>query len=547
MAKKLSKKDSPYYKWVVLSNTTLAVLMAGIDTSIVMISLPYVLGSILRHTPGGTSLPNTAAYQSATATSFIYLLWVMMGYMLIVATLLLFFGRLADMYGRVKIYNAGFLVFTIGSLLSGLSAIIIPNSVITEGIQLVIFRLIQGIGAAMMWANSAALLTDAFPPNQRGLALGTNMISSVGGSILGLILGGVITASYSWRWIFFINVPIGIFATAWAYLQLHEIAHIQPNQKLDYIGALLFTSSIGSLLLGATFYMLGTMGANATGTFHTEFYPYLNYSYIALAIFPILLILFIINEIKYATHPLMHLNLFKKRMFTSGVLSSGLNAVGRGGVMFMLIFLLEGVYGYSALHAGIDLIPLSLGFLIVGPLSGILSDKYGYRVLTTSGLGLITIGLILLAILPQQTSYWVILLILLLNGIGGGMFASPNISSIMGTVEANERGVGAAMNSTIMNVAMMISMTVAFVFIGTTVNVTQMVTLFVGTTKDLPSSLVSSSKYQSQWISFMSAFHHIFILYSILVFIAIIPSILRPSGTIAHSHHQQSQGNKKNN
>ncbi|MGC8581784.1 MAG: MFS transporter [Thermoplasmata archaeon] len=534
MVNKLSKKDSPFYKWVVLSNTTLAVLMAGIDTSIVMISLPYVLGSILKHTPGGTSLPTSPAYQSATATSFIYLLWIMMGYMLIVATLLLFFGRLADMYGRVKIYNAGFLIFTIGSLLAGLSAIIIPNSILTEGIQLIIFRLVQGTGAAMMWANSAALLTDAFPPNQRGLALGTNMVASVGGSVVGLILGGVITSSYSWRWIFFINVPIGIFATVWAYLQLHEIAHIQPNQKLDIPGAFLFTSSIASLLLGATFYTLGTMGANATGTFHTEFYPYLFDSYIAFAIFPILLILFIINEVKFATHPLMHLNLFKKRMFTAGVLSSGLNAIGRGGVMFLLVFLLEGVYGYSALHAGIDLIPLSLGFLIVGPLSGVLSDKYGYRILTTAGLGLITLGLILLAMLPQQTSYWVILLVLLLNGIGGGMFASPNISSIMGTVEPHERGVGSAMNSTIMNIAMMISMTVAFVFIGTSVNVTQMVTLFVGTTKDLPSSIVSSPQYQAQWTSFMGAFHHIFIIFAILVFIAIIPSILRPGGTIAH-------------
>ncbi|MCL4326523.1 MAG: MFS transporter [Candidatus Thermoplasmatota archaeon] len=527
---KLSKKDSPYYKWVVLSNTTLAVLMAGIDTSIVVISLPYILKSILIHTPGGNALPSSSAYQIATATSFTYLLWVLMGYMLIVATLLLFFGRLADMYGRVKIYNAGFLIFTIGSFLSGFSALIIPNAIITEGIQLIIFRLLQGVGAAMMWANSVALLTDAFPPEQRGLALGTNMVSAVGGSVVGLVLGGVITASYSWRWIFIINVPIGIFATVWAYLQLHEIAQIKKGQSLDIAGALLFTSSVAMLLLGATFYTLGTMGAGATGTFHTVFYPYMEYSYIALLIFPVLLILFIINEFKYAKDPIMHMNLFRSRMYSAGVLSASLNAVGRGGVMFLLVFLLEGVHGYSAFHAGLDLIPLSLGFLIVGPISGALSDRYGYRTLTTVGLGLISLGLLILSFLPQNSSYTVILFVMLLNGIGGGLFASPNISSIMSAVQPSERGVGSAMSSTMMNIAMMLSMTIAFVFIGTSVNVTQLVTLFVGTTKDIPAKIVNSSLYQSQWISFMHAFHSVFIIFTVLLLIAMIPSILRPKG-----------------
>ncbi|MGC8558845.1 MAG: MFS transporter [Nitrososphaeria archaeon] len=202
---------SKNYKWIALSNTTIGVLMASIDTSIVIISLPYILKSVLAHTPGGSAPLNSAAYAIATADSFSYVMWALLGYMLVTATLLLLFGRLADLKGRVKIYNLGFAIFTVGSLLTGLSAIVIPNSIVTEGIQIVIFRLMQAIGAAMLWSNSAAILTDAFPSNQRGLALGTNMVAGVGGGILGLVLGGIITSVTSWRYIFFINVPIGIF------------------------------------------------------------------------------------------------------------------------------------------------------------------------------------------------------------------------------------------------------------------------------------------------------------------------------------------------
>ncbi|MBX8631340.1 MAG: MFS transporter [Candidatus Thermoplasmatota archaeon] len=528
MEKQKRKMD---YKWVVLSNTTIAILMASIDTSIVIISLPYILRSVLRHIPGGTASPTSVAYAVASADSFVYVIWSLMGYMLITATLLIFFGRLADLKGRVKIYNAGFAVFTAGSLLAGFSGIVIPNSLMTEGIQLVMFRLLQAIGAAMLWSNSAALLTDAFPANQRGLALGTNMVSGVGGSILGLVLGGVITSVASWRYIFFINVPIGIFATLWAYMRLHEISKPSRNETLDLPGAFLFSGSIAALLLGSTFYTLGGMTAGSASRgnlLYSTFHPYLFMSYVAFAIFPLLMALFVVNEVKFAKHPLMKFSLFRSRMFTAGVTSSSLLAIGRGGIMFLLVFYFEGVKGLSAFNAGLQLIPMSLGFLLVGPISGILSDRIGSRGLTTAGVVLSAIALLILSVLPQSASPLEVSAVLALTGIGGGLFGSPNISSIMSSMKANERGVGAATNSTMLNVSTMIALTIAFVFIGTTVNVSNFITLFIGTTKNLPSSVVSSAAYQALWHPFMHSFHQIFAIFSVAVIIALIPSALRP-------------------
>ncbi len=524
-----SRSSSGSYKWVVLSNTTIGVLMASIDSSIVIISLPYILKSVLLHTPGGTSLPTSPLYAIATADSFSYIMWALLGYMLITATLLLLFGRLADLKGRVKIYNLGFAIFTVGSLLTGLSAIIIPNYLVTEGVQIIGFRLLQAIGAAMLWSNSAALLTDAFPSNQRGLALGTNMVAGIGGGILGLVLGGIITSVTSWRFIFFINVPIGAFGTAWAYLRLKELSQRKPGETLDVPGAVFLSGAIASLLLSATFYTMGDMVSSvSSGIFYTMFHRYLLYSEIAFIAFPVLLLLFAVNEIYWAEHPLMKLSLFKRRMFASGVAASSLIAIGRGGIMFLLVFYYEGVKGLSAFHAGLDLIPMSLGFLLVGPLSGALSDKIGYRGLTLAGAVLSAVAVALLSALPQDAGVLTVSGVLALAGIGGGLFGSPNIASIMGSVEPEVRGVGAATNSTLTNIASMLALTVAFVFIGTTVNMSNFITLFIGTTKDLPSAIVQSAAYQNQWVSFMRAFHSVFLIFAIIVALAIIPSLLRP-------------------
>ncbi len=522
---------SPGYKWVVLSNTTIAILMATIDTSIVIISLPYILQSILHHLPGGTAPVTSAAYAIATANSFIYVIWSLMGYMLVTATLLIFFGRIADLKGRVKIYNAGFAIFTVGSLLAGFSGIIIPNGVMTEGLQLVMFRFLQAVGAAMLWSNSAALLTDAFPPNQRGLALGTNMVSGVGGSMLGLVLGGVITSFASWRYIFFINVPIGAFATIWAYSRLHEISTPTKSESLDIPGAVFFSLSIAMLLLGSTFYTLGGMTsgtAAASSVLYATFHPYIGYSVICFALAIVLMVLFAVNETRWAKYPLMKFSLFRKRMFSTGVLSSTLLSLGRGGMMFLLVFYLEGVKGLSAFNAGLWLIPMSLGFLAAGPLSGIISDRVGYRGLTTAGIVISGAVLLALSVIPQTIPVAELAGILALAGIGGGLFASPNIAAIMNSVEAKDRGVGAATNSTMLNVASMMAMTLAFVFIGTTVDVSHFITLFVGTIHNLPASEVNSPVYQAAWTPFMDSFHKVFLVFGLIVMAGIIPSLLRP-------------------
>jgi len=524
------QSTSSRYKWTALSNTTIGVLMASIDTSIVIISLPYILQSVLAHTPGGTAPVGSASYALATASSFSYVIWTLLGYMLITATLLLFFGRMADLKGRVKIYNLGFAVFTIGSLLTGLSALIIPNSLITEGVQIIIFRIVQAIGAAMLWSNSAAILTDAFPSNQRGMALGINMVAGVGGGILGLVLGGIITSVASWRYIFFINVPIGVFGTVWAYMKLREVSTRKQGESLDVAGALLLSGSIAMLLLGATFYTLGSMvTSSAAGVFYTIFHVYSFYSYISFALFPIFLVLFIVNEVYWAKFPLMKFSLFKRRMFTSGVIASSLVAVARGGIMFLLVFYYEGVRGLSAFHAGLELIPMSLGFLLVGPISGIISDRIGYRSLTLAGVIISAISVSFLALLPQSASTLEVTGILAMAGIGGGLFASPNIASIMGSVEPEVRGVGAATNSTLVNITNMMALTIAFVFIGTTVNISSFITLFIGSTKDLSPAIVNSLAYQQQWITFMQAFHRVFEIFLVAAVIAIIPSIIRPN------------------
>lgn len=534
------EKTSGKYKWIVLSNTTIAVLMATIDSSIVIIALPYLLQSIQSKMPGGTSPVTSSAYAIASANSFVDVIWVMMGYMLITATLLLFFGRLADIKGRVKIYNAGFAVFTIGSLLTGLSGLIIPNSLMTEGLQMILFRFLQAIGAAMLWSNSAALLTDAFPSNQRGLALGTNMVAAIGGSVLGLILGGVITAVASWRFIFFINVPIGIFGTVWAYLRLKEKATIKPNQRLDILGSVLFSGAISVLLVGATLFTLGEMtsSAPASSSFYVTFHPYLRDSFILFAAFPVLLALFVLNEIYFTKQPMIKFALFKSKMFSAGVLASSLQSIGRGGITFLMVFYFEGVRGFSAFNAGLSIIPMSVGFLVVGPLSGILSDKIGYRLLTTIGIAISGSAIFAISQMPQSANPLEATVILAIAGIGGGMFGSPNMSSIMGSVNPEDRGSGAAVNSTLINVASMLAITLAFVFIGTTVNISGFTSLFVGSVNNIPASIVNSSQYQSQWMSFMNAFHSVFFVFTFVVLIAIIPSALRPKGLIKTPHSE---------
>ena len=434
-------KQGKRYKWVALSNTTLGVLMAAINGSIMIISLPAIFRGISLNPldPGNIN----------------YLLWTLMGYLVCTAVLVVTFGRLGDMFGRTKMYNAGFAVFTIASIALSLT----PGHGSSAAMYLIIMRIVQGIGGALLMANSTAILTDAFPHNQRGLALGINSIAGIGGSFIGLLVGGLL-ADLHWRMVFWVSVPFGIIGTIWAYLMLHETAE-RKQVKIDWIGNLTFAVGLVLLLVGIN-YGIQPYGSHVMGWLSPKVLSYLIGGVVLLAAF-------FTAELR-VKQPMFDLRLFKIRAFTMGNLASLLSSIGRGGLQFMLIIWLQGIWlplhGYSfertPLWAGIFMLPLTAGFLIAGPLSGFLSDRFGARPFATGGmiLGALSFGLLML--LPANFPYWAFALMILLQGIGSGLFASPNSAAIMNSVPATERGQASGMRATTMNAGMVLSIGIFF-------------------------------------------------------------------------------------
>ena len=435
-------KTPPGYKWIALSNTTLGTLMAGIDSTIVLIALPAIFVGLKVNplAPDETS----------------YLLWVLMGYMVITATLLVSFGRLSDIFGRVRFYNLGFVIFTVGSILLS----VIPNTGNAGAMEMIIFRLIQAIGGGFLFANSAAILTDAFPSSERGMALGLNQIAFIGGSLLGLILGGFL-AAINWRWVFLVNVPIGIAGTIWAYLKLQETGVLTKTRGLDPVGNTTFAAGL-TILLAALTYGIMPYGHSAMGWTN----PWVQ---VGLVVGLVLLVAFVFLEMR-VKDPMFHLSLFRIRMFSAGNVSGFLQSVARGGLMFMLIIWLQGIWlplhGYNfeetPLWAGIYMAPMMVGFFLMGPLSGWLSDRYGSRGFATGGMLLSLVGFLLLAAQPANFSYVPFMLILVLLGLGMGMFGAPNMTAIMNSVPAEYRGVASGMRATIQNSGMLLSMSLFF-------------------------------------------------------------------------------------
>ncbi|MDI3298782.1 MAG: MFS transporter [Bacillota bacterium] len=432
------------YKWVALSNTTLGVLMASINATIVMISLPMIFRGIDVNpmAPGQTGM----------------LLWVLMGYQLATTILLVTFGRISDGYGRVRLYNLGFVIFTLGSILASLTW----GRGAAGEIQLIAFRMIQGIGGAFLFANSAAILTDAFPPDQRGLALGINQIAGTVGSIAGLVLGGVL-AAVNWRWVFLVSVPIGLAGTVWAYVALREIGERKP-QPLDLWGNVTFAAGLTAILVALTEGLMPYGGASmGWGN------PLIR---AGLAAGVLLLALFVWIEGR-VPHPMFRLDLFRNRAFAAGNVSGFLASLARGGLQFMLIIWLQGVwlplhgvpFDQTPLRAGIDTIPMMLGFVLAGPLSGALSDRHGARLFATGGMLLSALGFWLLTTLPADFSYPLFAFYIFLMGVGMGLFASPNSSSIMNAVPPEHRGVASGMRSTFQNAGQMMSMAVFFTIV----------------------------------------------------------------------------------
>jgi MFS family permease len=434
-------KDHPHYKWVALSNTTLGMLMATINSSIVLISLPAIFKGIGLNPldPGNTS----------------YLLWMLMGFMLVTAVLVVGFGRLGDMVGRVRIYNLGFVIFTIAAIALSLD----PYRAGAGALWLILWRVVQGVGGAMLFANSTAILTDAFPTHRRGMALGINQIAAIAGSFIGLILGGVL-AVIDWRAVFIVSVPVGIIGTIWSFKSLHEVGTRSPG-SLDLPGNLTFLVGLTALLTGIT-YGIQPYGGSSTGWLN----PWVLGSIIGGLV---LLGVFVAIELK-SKAPMFQLRLFRIRSFSSAIIAGLLAAIGRGGLQFMLIIWLQGIWlplhGYSyeetPFWAGIYLLPLTVGFLISGPISGALSDRWGARALATGGLVLTAATFVALLVIPVDFDYWAFAVITFLNGIGSGMFSSPNRATIMNSVPASQRGSASGMAGTVLNAGSSLSIGIFF-------------------------------------------------------------------------------------
>jgi MFS family permease len=434
-------KDHPNYKWVALSNTTLGILMATINGSIVLISLPAIFTGIKLNPlePGNVS----------------YLLWMLTGYILVTAVLVVSFGRLGDLYGRVKIYNLGFVIFT-------LSAIFLVFDPFTGGqgaLWLIGWRVVQAVGGSMIFANSTAILTDAFPVERRGFALGINQVAAIAGTFLGLIVGGVL-AEIDWHAVFIVSVPFGILGTIWSYKSLHEVG-TRATGKVDWPGNIVFAVGLVALLTGIT-YGIQPYGGSSTGWFN----PWVLGGIIGGIAF---LIGFVFLEL-HTTDPMFNMRLFRIRAFAWGNFAGLLASISRGGLQFMLIIWLQGIWlplhGYSyestPLWAGIYLLPLTIGFLVSGPVSGSLSDRFGARAFATGGLLLVAATFVALLLIPVDFPYWLFALITFLNGVGSGLFAAPNRTAIMNSVPANQRGAASGMTGTFQNAGNSLSIGIFF-------------------------------------------------------------------------------------
>ncbi len=444
------------YKWTVLSNTTLGGLMAAIDGSILLISLPVVFKGL--------------GVDPFSAANFPLLIWLLLGYGIVTATLLVTFGRLSDMFGRARLYNMGFAIFATGSLLLFLE----PWQGTVGAWTLVFFRLIQAVGAAFIFSNSAALLTDAFPPGERGKAMGVNQISFIGGSLLGLVIGGILAGIPdihlgplvlpTWRIIFLVSVPVSVFGTIWAYWKLKETSIRRADQQPDIAGNVAFAAGLTSILVGITYGLL-PYGSSTTGWAS----PWV---IAALAAGGALLVAFVFIELR-VRDPMFHLEFLRVRAFGAGVSAALLGSLARGGLMLMLVIWFQGIWlplhGYSfattPLWAGIMMIPMIGGFLVAGPLSGTLSDRYGARPFATGGLVLAGAAFFAMAFLPVDFAYWEMGVLLFVNGIGMGMFASPNAAAVMSSVPAENRGSASGMLATLQNTGQQMSLAIFFTIV----------------------------------------------------------------------------------
>ncbi|MDG6925162.1 MAG: MFS transporter [Nitrososphaerota archaeon] len=474
------------YKYVVLTNTTIGAFMSQLDANIVLISLPTMLKP--------SQLPGTTVFDG---------IWIIMGYTLVTATTLLTIGRLGDIFGRVRLYNFGFAVFTVGSGLC---------SVAPDGTFLVFMRLVQGVGAALILSNNAAILTDAFPVTERGKALGINQIAGVAGSILGLVGGGFLTTLLGWRSIFWINLAPGIFATVWAYMKLKDLGPRPVGERLDPLGNVLFGGGLLVFLLGLTLSAI-------TGWSYDKDLLMVG-GLVTLGLFA-----FVEARVK---SPMIDVRLFRIRAFAAGALANLLTSISRSSFSLILVFYFQGVLLYSALESGILLLPFAIAFVIIGPLSGYLSDRIGPRRLTTFGMVLSAVSFLFFSTLPSGVPYTTLVLPMILTGVGGGMFFAPNVAAIMNSVPPAQRGVASGVSSTLFSVGSLLSLGVLFAIFGESVPLSALQDIFAGVAP--PSGSLSIGL-------FVDAMHLAFIVMAVLSLLAAIPASQtgsRPKETVIY-------------
>lgn len=474
-----AREEHDGYKWTALSVTTVGALLAAIQGSALLIALPNIMAEL--------------------NVSFFVIMWVLLGYLLITTVLTPIIGRLADMWGRKSLYNSGFLLFGLGSLVCGLAQ---PQF---HGLDMIVGRVIQGCGGALMLTNSTAIVTDAFKKGQVGLGLGVNQIAGAAGFLIGPVLGGLLT-QFSWRWVFLFNVPLAIFGSLWGIWRLRESVRLAAHQHIDWFGAVTLTLGLTGILL-------------ALSMFAFPLIP--EWSIIALLIVGIVsLILFLAFEPRIK-EPLLQLRLFMSRLFALANTSGLLNGIARGAVLFLLIFYLQGPYGQDPLTAGLMLTPFGLAFMLIGPLSGRLSDKVGSRLLTPIGLGISAVALLGLTMISATTPFWILALLMALMGGGSGFFTSPNTNAIMSSVEAQMRGAASGMLAMLNNTGQMLSIAIVFPLALSQVPVAAMMQVFIYGG--------GMGKYPAAEALFMSGLHLAFFVSFIISVIAMVVAALRPS------------------
>ncbi|MBI2184960.1 MAG: MFS transporter [Thaumarchaeota archaeon] len=470
------------YKWVVMTVTFVGVFMAGLDSSVVIIGLPTVLQDL--------------------NTTFVHGVWIITGYRLMTTVLLVSLGRIADMFGRVRLYNFGFAIFTVGSLLCGLSQ---------TGEQLVLFRFLQGLGAALLIVNSAALVTDHFPRRDLGVGLGINLMAANSASIAGYTLSGVMMGLFGWRSIFLINVPIGVFGTLWAYKRLKEASRRDVGRRFDYAGSSLYCLGLSALLYALT---VGN--------------PVSQLNLTILTVGAMFFLIFILVE-RRQMQPTLDLSLFKSTLFTAGNLSGFLNSLSFSSAPFLLSLYFQMVKSYDPFEAGVLLIPMQVVTFFLAPISGKLSDKYGSRGISSIGLALNVIALLWFSS-NQDAPYGLILIGLILLGVGRGLFTSPNSSSIMGSIPPERRGIANGVRVTLNNTGNTLSIPLSLLFMTFAMPYDKLSTL-MGNTQPIGSGELAM---------LTTALRYAFLFFGVITAIAIIPSLLR--GPPTHKDRNFRQG-----